>query len=51
MNEGTLDLPGATRRMQQRGLMARTIQSLTGAFQSLFGTSKSDGTSGSDRRL
>ena len=50
MNEGTVDLPQAQQRMQQRGFMANTVQSLTNMFKSLFGAGKS-GTSDSDRRL
>jgi hypothetical protein len=50
MNEGTIDLSHAQQRMQQRGFMAHTIESLTNVFRALFGVGKSDKPS-SDRRL
>jgi hypothetical protein len=51
INEGTIDMPTAKQQLEQRGVVARTIDSILGALTSLFGSDKGGGSSGHDRRL
>jgi hypothetical protein len=50
MNEGAIDLSAAKQQLQQRGVVARAIECITGALASLFG-GKSDAKADRDRRL
>ncbi len=51
MNEGAIDMTGAKKQLEQRGVVTRTVDSILGALSSLFGGGKGDGASGRDRRL
>jgi hypothetical protein len=50
LTEGALDLPSARRQMEQRGVLGRTIDSITNALKSLLGANTAK-PSDSDRRL
>jgi hypothetical protein len=50
LTEGAVDLPSARQQLEQRGVLARTIDSITNALHSLFGSGASKPPD-SDRRL
>jgi hypothetical protein len=49
MNEGAIDMSGAKNQLEQRGVVARTVESILSALSHLFGAGKSD--PNRDRRL
>src|SRR5205814_5124022 len=50
INEGVIDRPAAVQQMQKRGVVGRTIESITAALQKVFGDGAPPG-DGRNRRL